>query len=109
MTINVNDLVAKMLETSKDNLAQSWPDIRDYAETEFKGLAEGIALIEKLRASDSISDEQAKLLLDMKKNTAKIVLLSLEGLGILAVENAVNKALSAVKDSVNEALNFSLL
>lgn len=109
MAINVNDLVAKMLEAFKENLTQSWPDIRDYAETELRGLAEGVALIERLRAANSIDDEQAKLLLEMKKNTAKIVLLSLEGLGILAVEQAMNAALKSIKESVNKALNFSLL
>lgn len=109
MAINVDELLGDMLGAAKDVLSEKWPDIEDYAETELKGIAEGIALIEKLHISGSISDEQAKLLLDMKKNTAKIVLLSMEGLGLLAVEQAINAALDVVRETVNESLDFTLL
>jgi len=109
MSIDVNDLLGKMLGAAKGVLSEKWPEIRDYAETELKGIAEGIALIERLHLSQSITDEQARLLLDMKKNTAKIVLLSIEGLGLLAVEQAINAALNVVKETVNRALKFALL
>lgn len=109
MSINVNDLLGDMVEAAKGVLSGKWPDIKDYAETELKGIAEGIALVEKLHLAGSVTDEQAKLLFEMKKNTAKIVLLSIEGLGILAVEQAINAALDVVKEAVNGALDFSLI
>ena len=37
------------------------------------------------------------------------VLLTIEGLGIVAVQNAINAALSVVKDTVNTAIGFTLL
>ena len=45
----------------------------------------------------------------MKRNTAQIVLLTIEGLGIITVEKAINAAMKVVKDTVNEALDFALL
>ncbi len=98
-----------MLNAVKGVLSEKWPEVKDYAKTELKGIAEGIILIEKLKLSGQISEEQARLLLDMKRNTAKIVLLTIEGLGLLAVEEAINAALSAVRETVNGALDFVLL
>lgn len=109
MSINVNDLLGDMLEAAKGVLSDKWPEIKDYAETELKGIAEGIVLVEKLHLANAVTDEQAKLLFEMKKNTAKIVLLSIEGLGILAVEQAINAALDVVRDAVNGALDFTLI
>jgi hypothetical protein len=38
-----------------------------------------------------------------------MVLLTLEGLGLLAVEAAINAALKVVSDTVNSAIGFALL
>jgi Fic family protein len=109
MAIDVEKLLKSMLAAAKEVLIDKWPEIRSHAEVELKGIAEGIALIEKLRSEGKITEEQAVLLLDMKKNTAKIVLLTIEGLGILAVEQAINAALNVVKETVNASLDFALL
>jgi hypothetical protein len=37
-----------------------------------------------------------------------MVLLTIEGLGIIAVEQAINAALDVLKDTVNSALDFRL-
>jgi hypothetical protein len=45
----------------------------------------------------------------MHKNTTKIVLLSVEVVGIVAAEQAINAALDTVKTAVNTAVGFGLL
>jgi hypothetical protein len=45
----------------------------------------------------------------MQKNSALAVMLTVEGLGLLTVESAINAALGAVRDSVNTAVGFALL
>lgn len=109
MSIDVGKLSQEMLKAAKGVFEKDWPAVKEHAETELRGIAEGIALIERLRLQGKITQKQAKSLLKMKKNTAEIVLLTLEGLGIIAVEKAINAALKAVKDTVNESLNFALL
>jgi predicted nucleic acid-binding protein len=109
MAIDVDALVKRMAEAARDVFDKDWPEIKELAETELKGIAEGIALIERLRLEGKISQKQARLLIRMKKNTAQIVLLTIKGLGIIAVEKAINAALKVVKDTVNEALDFRLL
>lgn len=108
-SINVDQLVANMLLAAQGVLAKKWPEAKDYAESEFKKIGEAIAFIEAQRALNLMSDEKAKLHIEMQKNAAKTMLLTLEGLGLLAVEAAVNAALDIVKSTVNTALGFVLL
>ncbi len=109
MTINVADLAAKMLTAFSDELSDKWPEIKSYAEAETKKLAENFVLIEKLLITGEINEQQAKLHHDIQKNATRTVLLTVEGLGIVAVEQAINAAMDALKDTVNTALNFTLL
>ena len=109
MSLNASVLATNMLNAAKGVLAEKWPEIKDYAETETKKLAESLVMIEKLKLAREISNEQAKLHLDIQKNATRTVLLAIEGLGILAVEQALNAAFAAVKDTVNTAVTFALL
>jgi hypothetical protein len=62
-----------------------------------------------LKATGKINDEQAKLHIEIQKNATRTVLLTVEGLGIVTVDAAINAALDAVKDSVNTAVGFVLI
>jgi hypothetical protein len=109
MSLKASQLAAAMSAAAADSLGDKWPDIKDYAVGEFKKVAADIVLIGKLRTRKKISSRRAKLHLEMQKNATKTVLLTVEGLGILAVEAALNAALKAVRDVVNTAVGFSLL
>lgn len=109
MAIDVSDLLQKMLKAAGDSLKDQWPAIRDFGETEFKNLAETLALIVRLKAEGKITEEQATLHLQIQKNTTRMVLLTAEGLALIAVEAAINAALNAVKETVNTAIGFALL
>jgi hypothetical protein len=109
MPINLTDITSKMIIAVKDILENKALEIRDYAETEGKKLGECIISIEKMYVEGKISQEQAQLLLDVQKNAMRTVLLTVEGIGILAAEQAINAALNIVKDTVNTALGFTLI
>ena len=109
MAINVDKLVKEMFEAFEESLADKWPQVKDYAESEAKKIAESLVMIEKLLVTDQISKKQAKLHLQIQKNATRMVLLTIEGLGIVAVEQAINAALKVLKDTVNSALDFKLI
>lgn len=109
MSLNASELTMNMLSAVKGVLSEKWPEIKDYAESETKKLTESLVMIEKLKLTGRISDEQAKLHFDIQKNATRTVLLTTEGLGILAVEQALNAAFAVAKDTVNTALGFALL
>ena len=109
MALNVNKLVKKMFKAFEKSLADNWPEVKDYAEAEAKKMAESLIMIEKLVLTEQINEDQAKLHFQIQKNATRMVLLTIEGLGIIAVEQAINASLSVLKDSVNSALNFTLI
>lgn len=109
MGISTSQLGKSILVAFKGVLSEKWPDIKEYGEAESSKLARTLVMIEALTASGKINSEQAKLHMDIQKNSTRIVLLTLEGLGILAVEAALNAALDAVKEAVNAAVGFALI
>jgi hypothetical protein len=109
MSLNVSDLgkdiAAAFIGTLKDKI----PDIKDFATTEAKKLAQTLAMIEKLVLAGRIDEEEAKLHLEIQKNATRTVLLTIEGLGVLAVEAAINAGLEVVRKAVNSAVKFALV
>ena len=57
----------------------------------------------------SIQEGETKILLEMQKNTARTVMLTLEGMGLLFVEAVINSSLAVLKDTVNGAVGFVLV
>lgn len=109
MSLNKKKLASKMFEVFKNKLSDEWPKIKDYAKAESKKLSENFIMIEKLKLSGQINEEQAKLHHYIQKDASRAVLLTVEGVGILTVEQAINAAMDVLKETVNEALDFVLL
>ena len=107
--IDTQGLVNDMLEAAKKSLEKKWPQVRDLATSEFRKFAQNIEDIKAMKKKRSITKQQALLQLDIQKNSIKTVLLTEEGLGLLAVEAAINAALDAVSATVNKAIGWALL
>lgn len=109
MALNASQLGKDILGSLKTTLSNKWPEIKEYAGAEAKKLAQTLVMIEGLKISRKINEEQALLHLEIQRNATRTVLLTVEGLGILAVEAAINAALGVIKQSVNTAIGFALL
>lgn len=109
MTLSASQLGKDIVAAFEEVFAEKWPDMKEYGEAESKKMAQAFVMIEALRASGKINEEQAELHLVIQKNATRTVFLAVEGLGILAVEALINAALDVVKDAVNTALGFELI
>lgn len=107
--LDFNIILNEMISAGKASFSSKWPKIKDLATTSFKKLSLTLVNIEEMRLAGTITEAQAKLMVDMDKNSFKIVLLSVEGLGLLAVEDALNAALNVIRKAVNTAVGFILL
>jgi hypothetical protein len=107
--LDVQELLKAMLEAAQGEFKEKWPTIKDFAKSELEKLANTLVQIGKLKATGQITEGEAKILLEMQKNTARTVMLTLEGMGLLLVEAAINSALAVVKDTVNGAVGFVLV
>ena len=109
MALRASTLVKKMLAAAKGEVAEKWPEVKVYAETEAKKLAQTLVMIEKLKVSGRNTKKQAEILLDMQKQTSRVVLLTIEGLSLLAAEAAVNAAIKSIRDAVNDTIGWKLI
>lgn len=109
MSLKVSSLVKDMLAAAKGEVAEQWPDVKIYATAEARKLAQTLVMIQKLRLAGQITQKQAEILLDMQKQTSRVVLLTIEGLSLLAAEAAVNAAVKAIRDTVNDAVGWRLV
>ncbi|MBL8501206.1 MAG: hypothetical protein LZF64_03150 [Nitrosomonas sp.] len=109
MSLDAVKLGKDILAALNGSLAEKWPDVKDYGEAEAKKLAQTLVMIGTLKATGKINKEQAELHLEMQKNATRMVLMTIEGLGILSAEAAINSALNTVKDNVNKEIGFTLL
>jgi hypothetical protein len=107
--IDTKEILSGMLTAAQGVFKDKWPGIQDYAEGELEKLARTLAQVEMLKLRDQITEGEASVLLEMQKNTARAVMLTLEGMSLVLVEGAINAALDSVKDTVNTALGFALL
>jgi len=109
MALNASQLARQMLAAAKGEVAEKWPEVKLYAESEAKKLAQTLVMIEKLKVSGKVTKRQADILLDMQKQTSRVVLLTIEGLSLLAAEAAINAAIKSIRDAVNDSIGWRLI
>jgi hypothetical protein len=109
MSLDFGKLGTDMGAAFIDNLKDKAPDIEDYAKGEGVKMAQCLSTIATQVAAGTISEDEAKVQLDMQKQATSVVLLTVEGLSALAVEAAINAALGVAKGAVNTALGFAII
>ena len=106
---SAGELAGSMVGAAKGTLDRDWKRARAFAEPELARLAQSLVDIGKLLVEGKITELEARSLLVIHTNTTRTVLLTVKGLGLLAVENAINAALGAVQQAVNGALGIVLI
>jgi hypothetical protein len=109
MDLDAGTLAEQMLAAALPILKKGAQDAESFAKTEFTKIAQTIVSIGEQVAAGQVNQQQASLLLDMQTSASRNVLLTLQGLALLAVEEAINAALDVVKTAVNTALRFPLI
>ena len=109
MGFDIVEIAKRIFQALKGQLSEQFIVVEDYAEYESKKIADTIGMIQKLVLKAKISEEEAKLLLQMQINSTKTILLSVEGLDLITVQRAINTAMSSIRDDVNYSIGFNLL
>jgi hypothetical protein len=107
--LNIEEVVQQMMVAASGVLKAKWPEVQNYAQSEFKKIAQTVALIIAEKAKGTVTEDEAVILLDMQKQASRTVLITSEGLGVLAAEEAINAALDSVKGIVNSAVGWTIL
>lgn len=107
--VTEKNLGDKMLEAAQLSLGAKFSSVKQFAKAETEKLAITLRMIIEARAANEISQAEAKILLNQQKIATSAVLTAVEGMGISAVQAAINAALKVVKDFVNGKIGFALL
>ena len=86
-----------------------WNAVGPFVKTEAQKLAICGAQIIEGQAKGTITAEQAKILEKMQANAAQAVLTSVETVGMIAAQDAINAGLDVLKTAVNGAIGFAFL
>ena len=106
--IDVEAVAGEAAQKMIQVLSGAGKNVAGYAQAEAKKLATSAAEIAALRASGQITDEEARLHLDIQKHASRAVLMAIEGVSILGAEQAVNGALSVIGDAIRKATGLAL-
>ena len=107
--LDVSKLVQDVLAQMKPVIGAEWDKVQGYARSEAEKLGITLVKIQVEKRKGAISEDQAKILLDMQKNASLAVLAAVHGIGELAAAKALTAALGALKEPINKAIGFDLL
>ena len=100
-------LFGKMAAAGRGLAGNIWSQMETVALPELKKIALQVAELAKPESPWSV--EESKLLLRMQVRSAVTVIVAMTALTMLAVQNAINAILDAVREFVNGKLPFPLM
>jgi hypothetical protein len=109
MSLNVEQLGMDMLNAIKPILQAHWAKVAPYATAEAKKLAICAAQIEAGYLAGEIDADTAKILRDMQASAARSALTTVQTIGLIAAQDAINAALKVLTGAVNKAIGLAIL
>ena len=102
-------LFAEMVKAAEIVLRTSHPEAHIFADGAFRKLSEVLVEIQTKWASGRITEDHARALLRIARNTSTSVLLAVSGITLPVAEQAMDAALNAVKIPINDVLRWDLI
>jgi hypothetical protein len=102
--LDINKVVSDMLQASSAALIKGGQQASEYASHEYAQFIDDIEHVQTMAEQGTITAAEAQALVDQHKMSMQAVLLCVEGLGVIAVQNAINAALKVLNDAIAAAL-----
>src|SRR5215813_8351541 len=106
--LDMNKVVNDMLQASASSLVTGGEQASEYASHEYAQFIEDIEHVQTMADQGTISAAEAQALVDQYKMSMQAVLLCIEGLGVIAVQNAINAALQVLNAAIAAALGTAI-
>jgi len=107
--IDVNALGSEVAAKFVQILTGAGKDVLSYAQAEARKFATSAVEIAALRAKGTITDEEARLHMKIQANASRAVLMAIQGMSKIAVEQAINAALTIVGKAIQTATGVNFL
>ncbi len=102
--IDINKVVNDMLQASAGELLKGGKKASQYATHEYSSFIADIQHVQTMAEQGTITAAEAQALVEQHKLSMQAVLLAVEGLGLIAVQNAINAALGVLNQAIMASL-----
>ena len=102
---NISKVVTDMLQAALPFLSKGGQKASSYATHEFQQYIINLQHIQDLTEKGKITSEEAQFLADQYKMSMQAVLLAIEGLGVIAVQQAINAAIDVLNKALDTAVS----
>ncbi len=106
--IDINAVLQDCITKAQSDLGTAWNDAKPFAEQSFKQFAEDAEFLANLRLTNQIDDAELKDRFSIQWLAVKNVLLTIEGIGLIAAQNTVNDIIGIVTTAIQTALNVAI-
>ena len=106
--LDIGKVVSDMVQASANTLIKGGKQATDFATHEYAQFIEDIQHIQTMAEQKTITDQTAQALVEQHKFSMQAVLLAVEGLGLIAVQDAINAALKVLNDALTAALGTAV-
>ena len=109
VALDVQALATAMIDAARGSLSNRGPALQAAAEMELRRLAGALADIGTLLAKGEIDPDRAQALANIHRLSVRSVLRSVEGLGVLAADQALQAVTGVAASVLNRIVGFKLL
>lgn len=102
--LDISQVINDMLQAALPHLSKGGQKATEFASHEFQQYIINIEHIQNMAEKGKVEDEEAQFLVDQYKLSIKAVLLTVEGLGVIAAQKAINEAIDVLNNALNTAL-----
>ena len=106
--LDIDEVASDMLQASASSLVKGGEQASEYASHEYAQFIEDIEHVQTMADERTITAAEAQALVDQYKMSMQAVLLCIEGLGVIAVQNAINAALKVLNNALAAALGTAV-
>ena len=102
--IDVKTVLVDMVEAAQPHLTKGGAKASSFASHEFAQYIKDIQHVDEMVEKGQLTPTEAQFLVDQYKLSMQAVLLTVEGLGVIAVQGAINAALTVLNNALSAAL-----
>lgn len=104
LNLNITQVVGDMLQAALPHLSKGKRKASAFASHEFEYYIYHIEHIKSMLDKGQIDEQEAQFLVNQYKMSMQAVLLTIDGLGLIAVQNAINAAVNVLNSAIRTAL-----
>jgi len=106
--LDVSKVANDMLQAALPHLAKGGQLACSFASHEFQQYVINVEHVQHMVEEGKIQAQEAQFIIDQYKLSMETVLLTIEGLGLIATQKAINAAIDVLNGALNAALGTAL-